>query len=129
MTDPIADMLTRIRNASAVKKHEVVLPYSNIKFKIAQLLSKEGYLGDVAKVEDGQFPELKLELKYNGKNSVIRNIKRVSKPGRRVYSGSQELPVVLNNLGVCIVSTSQGIMTGKDARQKGIGGEVVCEIY
>jgi len=129
MTDPIADMLTRIRNASAVKKHEVVLPYSNIKFKIAQLLSKEGYLGDVAKVEDGQFPELKLELKYNGKDSVIRNIKRVSKPGRRVYSGSQELPVVLNNLGVCIVSTSQGIMTGKDARQKGIGGEVVCEIY
>ena len=129
MTDPIADMLTRIRNAAAVRKTSVVLPYSNIKMKVAELLSQQGYVGEVKKVEDGKFPEISIDLKYDGKTSVIRNIKRISKPGRRVYCGHEDLPVVLNNLGIAIVSTSQGIMTNIDARKKKVGGEVLCEVY
>ena len=129
MTDPIADMLTRIRNAAAVKKSVVVLPYSNIKKKIAEILSVEGYVGKVTKIEDGKFPELQVELKYDGKKPVFRKIERVSKPGRRVYCGHKELPVVLNDLGIVIISTSQGLMTNKEARQKNVGGEVICEIY
>lgn len=129
MTDPIADMLTRIRNAAAVKKSVVVLPYSNMKKKIADILSVEGYVGNVKKIEDGQFPELSVELKYDGKRPVFRSIQRISKPGRRVYRGYQDLPVVLNDLGIVIISTSQGLMTNKQARQKKVGGEIICEIY
>ncbi len=136
MTDPIADMLTRIRNASAVKKREVVLPMSKVKYNIAQILEQEGW---VAKVEiiksQGEknnsfvFDELKIVLKYKNNKSVISSLKRISKPGCRVYVNKNKLPRVLNNLGIAIISTPLGVMTNKEARKKGVGGEVICEIY
>ena len=134
MTDPIADMLTRIRNALAVKKSEVVLPFSNVKLGIAQVLQKEGYVTSVEKIEKGKvdnsFDELKIVLKYLGpKDPAITNLKRISKPGRRVYMPKDKLPRVLNNLGIAVISTSQGLMTNKQAKKIGLGGEVVCEIY
>lgn len=133
MTDPIADMLTRIRNASAVRKDEVVLPMSKIKFNIAKILEANGWVGKVEEVKAGKdiaFNQIKIALKYdkNG-NSVIRSIKRVSKPGLKVYKGKNELPRVLNNFGIAIISTSQGLMTNKEAAKKGVGGEIICEIY
>ena len=137
MTDPIADMLTRIRNASAVGKPEVVLPMSKIKNEIAKILKQEGWILDCeiikassVKNKNFKFDELKLKLKYkkSGK-SYITSIKRISKPGLRVYSNKTELPRVLNNLGISIISTSRGLMTNKKARKQGLGGEVICEIY
>ena len=136
MTDPIADMLTRIRNASAVKKYDVLVPMSKIKHEIAKILKREGYIADVAmakkegKRKGAQFDELRLILKYKKSGRPhIASLKRISKPGRRVYVGKDELPKVLNNLGIAIISTSQGLMTNKEARKKGLGGEVICEIY
>lgn len=132
MTDPIADMLTRIRNAMAVSKPEVVLPYSKLKFNIAQILKETGYIKSAEKVESGANPvtgDLKIVLKYKGKESAITNLKRISKPGRRVYASKDELPVVLNNLGIAIISTPQGLMTNKQAKKNNIGGEIICEIY
>lgn len=133
-TDPISDMLTRIRNAMAVKKPEVVLPYSKLKFQVALVLKKNNYVGEVEKVsagvERGEFDQLKIELKYNGDSEpVISHLKRVSKPGRRVYINKDKLPYVLNNLGIAIISTPQGLMTNKEARKKGLGGEIICEVY
>lgn len=128
-TDPIADMLTRIRNASMVGKPEVRIPYSRVKLAIAKILAAEGYVGTVEKDNEGH-GELKVTLKYaTGKESLIRNIKRISKPGGRVYAGYQSLPRVLSDQGIAIVSTSQGIMTNKDARRRKLGGEVLCELY
>ena len=137
MTDPIADMLTRIRNASAVKKPEVVIPMSKVKREIAKILKKEGWILDFEiiqtmskKNKNFQFDEIKINLKYkkSGK-SYISSLKRISKPGLRIYAKNDNLPRVLNNLGVAIVSTSQGLMTNKQARKNGLGGEVICEIY
>lgn len=129
MTDPIADMLTRIRNAVAVKKPEIVLPYSKLKFNVAKILEKENYVGKVEKVENGKFHELKIGLKYNDNSPVIRHIKRISKPGQRIYLSGKELPYVLNGYGLAILSTSKGIMTNKEARRQNIGGELMCEIW
>lgn len=133
MTDPIADMLTRIRNAHAVRKAEVVLPYSKMKFAIAEILQQEGYVKQVEKIESkgkGSFDQIKIVLKYLGpKEPAISNLQRISKPGRRVYVNKDELPVVLNNLGLAIISTPQGLMTNKTAKKTGLGGEVVCEVY
>lgn len=129
MTDPIADLLTRIRNASAVRKPEVVLPFSKVKLKIAEILSASGYIGLVEQIKDKPFDQIKLQLKYSDKKSVITKIYRVSKPGRRVYVTRENLPRVLNNLGVAIVSTSKGMMTNREARKEKLGGEVICEIY
>jgi len=137
MTDPIADMLTRIRNASAIKKPEIVLPMSKMKFEVAKILKNEGWVNDVEvikgsgkKNEAKAFDELKVVLKYRKSgNAFITSIKRVSKPGLRVYADKSNLPKVLNNLGIAIISTSSGLMTNKDARKKGLGGEVICEIY
>lgn len=137
MIDPIADMLTRIRNASAVKKHEVVLPMSKIKFEIAKILKSEGWINDVEVLKTGKgkrattvFDELKIVLKYKKSGtSVITNIKRISKPGLKIYANKETLPRVLNNMGIAILSTPQGLMTNKEARKKGLGGEVLCEIY
>jgi len=129
MTDPIADMLTRIRNAMAVKKPEVVLPSSKIKFSIAKLLEKENYVGKVSAVKNGKFDEIKIELKYSDKIPAIRHIKRISKPGQRIYVSSKELPRVLNGYGLAIISTSKGIMTNREASSQNIGGEFVCEIW
>ena len=128
MTDPIADMLTRIRNAVAINKPEVILPYSKIKHEIAKILKSEFYVSDIEKVEDN-FNSLKLVLKYNNKESVISHIKRVSKPGRRVYIGRQEIPYILNDLGIAILSTSQGVMSNRQARRARVGGEIICEIW
>lgn len=129
MTDPIADMLTRIRNAVAVKKPEVVLPFSKLKFSIAKLLETEKYLAKVEKFKTGQFDELKISLIYTEKGPAIRHIKRISTPGQRIYVSGKEMPTVLNGYGTAVVSTSQGIMTNKEARKKNVGGELVCEIW
>ncbi|MFH1225874.1 MAG: 30S ribosomal protein S8 [bacterium] len=131
MTDPIADMLSRIRNASAVKKTEVVMPFSKVKFNIAKILKHEGYLGEAVMTETRKgVSQLLIKLKYDEKSQpVIRNLKRISRPGRRLYVGKDELPRVLNNLGVAVVSTSKGLMTNKQARRDGLGGEIICEIY
>ena len=137
MTDPIADMLTRIRNASAVNKEEVVLPMSKVKHNIAKILVKEGWINKVEVIKTKSkknvsfvFDELKLILKYkkSGKPAVS-SLKRISKPGCKIYVSKDNLPRVLNNLGIAIISTSKGIMTNKEARKNGVGGEVICEIY
>lgn len=129
MTDPIADMLTRIRNAQAVKKQEVILPCSKIKYEIAKLLAREGYISGVDKIKE-RFDMLKIELKYkeNG-DPCIEHIKRISKPGQRIYVTSDKLPKVLNDLGIAIISTSSGIITNKKARRMKVGGEIMFEIW
>lgn len=137
MTDPISDMLTRIRNASAVRKQEVVLPMSKVKYEIAKILKNEGWVydvqimkGSIESKKGASFDELKIVLKYKKSGrSVITSLKRISKPGLRIYSNKDNLPKVLNNLGMAIVSTSKGMMTNKEAKKKGLGGEVICEIY
>ena len=127
-TDPISDMLTRIRNASLVRKTEVRLPYSNVKLAIAKILRSEGYVGAVEKI-DQDHGVLRIALKYEDREPAIRNLRRVSKPGRRVYSAYDTLPRVLSDQGIAIVSTSQGIMTNKEARKRKLGGEVLCEVF
>jgi small subunit ribosomal protein S8 len=129
MTDPIADMLARLKNAMQVRKPDVVVPFSKLKWQLAQILADEGYVGAVEETKDSGKPEIRIELKYNGNTPIIRHIKRVSTPGRRVYVGADQLPYVYDNLGIAIVSTSQGLMTNKKARSQRIGGEVVCEIF
>lgn len=137
MTDPIADMLTRIRNAAAVNKQDVVLPMSKIKYETAKILKREGWIQDVEIVDNKSeknkskiFNELRLVLKYKKSGrSVITSIKRISKPGLRIYVTKDDLPKVLNNLGIAIISTNKGLMTNKEARKNGSGGEVLCEIY
>lgn len=132
MTDPIADMLTRIRNAQAVKKPEVTVPYSKFKHQLAELLVREGWLAGTQTIPSakGNFSELLLQLKYakSGRPAMMK-LTRVSTPGRRVYTGTKRLPYVLNGFGMAVVSTSSGLMTNIEARKKGVGGEVVCEIY
>ncbi len=129
MTDPIADMLTRIRNAAQVRKQEVVIPHSKLKEQILDLLHQEGYVSSFQ--VEGKIPQKQIvvQLKYDHKQSVISSLKRISKSGRRVYTSKDEIPSVLNGLGVAIISTSQGIMTSQQARKAGIGGEILCEIY
>lgn len=129
MHDPIADMLTRIRNASRVKKQTVRVPYSRVKHEIARVLKSEGFLVNVEK-EETPLAELVLTLKYlpGGRAAIVR-IARVSKQGNRIYRPAKLLPYVLNNLGIAVVSTSKGIMTNKQARKENLGGEVLCEIY
>lgn len=129
MTDPIADMLTRIRNAQAVQKADVIIPHSKLKLHLAEILKSEGFIREVEILTTGSLNELRLTLKYDDHQAVIRGIKRISKPGHRVYVGSKDLPHVLNGMGVAVVSTSQGLMTNRQARQKKLGGELVCEIY
>ena len=130
MTDPIADMLTRIRNALMVKKETVEIPSSNMKKAIADILLKEGYIKDVRFEEDGYNGKLVLTLKYTDKNqSVISGLERVSKPGLRAYSGAANMPKVLGGYGIAIISTNKGIMTDKQAKAQNVGGEVLCYVY
>jgi len=129
MTDPISDMLTRIRNASANHQTEVSLPYSNVKFAIAKILEREGYVGKVGKNESGKFVELTVELRYKGKDSAFTKLTRISRPGRRIYAKHNELPRVLSDMGLAIISTPNGLMTNKEARKRHLGGEVICEVY
>jgi small subunit ribosomal protein S8 len=130
MTDPIADMLTRIRNANQMKHVSVLVPASKIKLEILNVIKNEGYIEDVEFVEDGKQGEIKVTLKYTDKKErVIKGITRISKPGLRVYAKSTEMPKVLNGLGVAVVSTSNGVMTDREARQKNLGGEVIAYIW
>jgi small subunit ribosomal protein S8 len=126
MTDPISDMLTRIRNAQACGKTTVTMPSSKLKNAIAQVLKDEGYIdGFMVRPNEGK-PEMEVALKYYAGSPVIEKIERVSRPGLRIYKGSQEIPKVMNGLGVAIVSTSKGVMTDRKARADGVGGEVLC---
>ncbi len=129
ITDPIADMLTRIRNANNAKHDTVDVPASNMKKSIAQILLDEGYIKSFQIVEDGTQGIIRIALKYNGKEKVISGLRRVSKPGLRVYVGADELPRVLRGLGVAIVSTSTGVMTDKAARAAHVGGEVLAFVW
>jgi small subunit ribosomal protein S8 len=126
MTDPIADMLVRIKNALAVRKTTVKMPSSKIKLAVANVLKAEGYVLDVRKVGDAKKPELEIVLKYFEGKPVIERLERFSRSGLRQYRGKDALPKVLGGLGVSIISTSKGIMTDRDARQQGVGGEVLC---
>jgi small subunit ribosomal protein S8 len=128
MSDPIADMLTRIRNAQSVEKASVSMPSSKVKAAIAQVLKDEGYIEDFAVRGEAGKPELELQLKYYAGRPVIERIERVSKPGLRIYKGAQDLPRVMNGLGVAIVSTSSGVMADRHARAKGVGGEILCVV-
>ena len=128
MSDPIADMLTRIRNAQMVEKVSVTMPSSKVKVAIAQVLKDEGYIDDFAVKAEGAKIELNIALKYYAGRPVIERIERVSKPGLRVYRGRNDIPVVMNGLGVAIVSTPKGVMTDRKARATGVGGEVICYV-
>lgn len=130
MTDPIADMLARIRNASTAMHDDVVIPASKIKANIAKILQEEGYVDAVETVEVEGHPAIKIKLRYSEtRERAISGIRRISKPGRRVYRGSQELPRVLGGLGVAIISTSHGVMTDKQARRAKVGGEILAYVW
>jgi len=129
ITDPIADMLTRIRNASSAKHATVDIPASNMKKAIAEILLQEGYIKSYQLISDGIQGVIKVTLKYNGTEKAITGLRRVSKPGLRVYAGADELPYVLRGLGVAIISTSKGIMTDKKARAANVGGEVLAFVW
>ena len=128
-TDPIADMLTRIRNAIAVSKRQIVLPHSNIKEKVAEVLVKDGFLSKVESNGEGGFKSLVVTINEEGTNPTITDIKRLSKPGRRLYAAAKEIPTVKYGRGVVVISTSKGIMTGAEAKQAGLGGELICQVY
>ncbi len=129
MNDPIADMLTRIRNAQAVKLEEVFVPFSKIKKRMAEILKAEGYLADFEEQEGQRGAKLRLLLKYEQGKGTITALERISKPGRRVYSGAADLSRVLQGLGISIISTSRGLMTDREARKQKLGGEVICKIW
>jgi small subunit ribosomal protein S8 len=130
MTDPIADMLTRIRNAVSIERPHVDVPNSKVKKGLADVLKREGYIWDWKEVESNPVPQLRLELKYGPSGErVIQNIRRISSPGLRVYKRAKELRPVLNGLGITVISTSHGVVSDREARQKNLGGEVLCEIW
>jgi len=130
MTDPIADFLTRIRNANTVYHEKVEVPASNVKKAIAEIFKEEGYIKDCEIIDDGKQGIIRIYLKYSpNKERVITGLKRISKPGLRVYVKKDEVPRVLGGLGTAVISTSKGIMTDKNARQQGLGGEVICYIW
>ena len=130
MTDPIADLLTRIRNANMVRHEKLELPASNLKKEIAEILKREGFVRDVEYIEDNKQGIIRIFLKYGSSNErVITGLKRISKPGLRVYAKATEVPRVLNGLGIALVSTSQGVVTDKEARAKQLGGEVLAYVW
>jgi len=130
MTDPIADMLTRIRNAVRVEHPHVEMPSSKVKRGLADVLKREGYIWDWVETEDHPVKQIRLELKYGPSGErVIQHIKRVSKPGRRIYSKSTELRPILNGMGITVISTSSGVISDREARQKKVGGEILCEVW
>ena len=130
MTDPIADLLTRIRNANAVKHEVVEVPSSSVKKAVSNILLQEGYIKEIDEYNDGVVPMLRITLKYGANNErVITGLKRISKPGLRVYCKKDETPKVLNGLGIAVISTSRGIMVDREARKNGVGGEVLCFVW
>ena len=128
MSDPIADMLTRIRNAGRALQPAVEMPHSRLKESVAKILKSEGYVGDVS-VDGKTMKKITIRLKYQGKKSVIEGLKRVSRPGLRRYVGATEIPRVLNGLGISVLSTPEGVMTGMQAKKKNIGGELLCYVW
>ena len=130
MTDPLGDMLTRIRNAQMRRKNKVSTPASKLRARVLDVLQSEGYIRGYAEVEyDNGKREIEVELKYHEGDPVIKTIKRISKPGRRVYSGVSELPTVMNGLGVAILSTPKGVMSDSKAREENVGGEILCSVF
>lgn len=129
VTDPIADLLTRIRNAGMAQHPTVTLPSSKTKLEVVRVLKEQGYIEDYSTEEAGVQPNLTVRLKYHRGKHVITGLKRESKPGQRRYFGSKDLPQVLNGLGVAIITTSKGVMTGKDAVAQGVGGEYICSVW
>ena len=128
MNDPISDMLTRIRNAGKALRPVVELPHSRMKESVARILKREGYVSEVA-VDGGKMKQIKIHLKYQGKKNVIEGLKRVSRPGLRHYVGATEIPRVLNGMGIAVVSTPEGVMTGTEAKKKNLGGELLCYVW
>jgi small subunit ribosomal protein S8 len=130
MSDPLADMLTRIRNARMVKFESLEMPYSKLRSGVAEILKKEGYISDYQLIKDNKQGVLKISLKYDqNRNPVISGLKRVSKPGCRVYVKSDDIPKVMSGLGIAIISTSSGILSDREARKNGIGGELLCTVW
>ena len=129
MTDPIADMLTRIRNAVKVRKPDLALPYSRMKLSIAQILVQKGFISAVETHGEGLKKQLRLVLTYDGRESTIHGVSRVSTPGRRIYVGYKDIPQVRSGYGVAILSTPSGIMSGAQARKQKVGGELLCEVF
>ena len=131
MSDPIADMLTRIRNANTARHNSVLIPSSKMKISIAEILKNEGYIENFELIDNGKFKDIKITLKYkdNKKTRILSGIKKISKPGLRQYSGKEDLPQVLNGLGIAIVSTNEGVMTDKECRNKNVGGEILARIW
>jgi small subunit ribosomal protein S8 len=130
MTDPIADMLTRIRNASAARHEEVEMPFSRMKLRIAEILEREGFIEGFEVIKGESYDTLKLRLKYGpNREQFINGIKRISKPGLRIYTKKNEIPRVLGGLGIAIISTSKGVMTDREAREKKVGGEVIAYVW
>lgn len=129
MTDPIGDMLTRLRNAQAARKESVSIPHSRLKFDMAKILEREGYVSSVKTEDEGVSGAIVVNLKYVSGVPAIRELKRISKPGRRLYAKAHELPRVYSDIGIAIVSTPSGLMTNKEARKRRLGGEVLCEIF
>ena len=129
ITDPVADMLTHIRNAGSARHESVDVPASNMKKAIAQILQEEGYIKSFQLADDGAQGVIRIALKYQGRQQAITGLKRVSKPGLRMYAGAQELPKVLRGLGIAIISTSRGVMTDKKARELNVGGEVLAFVW
>ena len=130
MTDPIADFLTRVRNALLAKHETMEVPASKLKWRLAEILKSEGYIADAQLVGEGRYRVIRIGLKYDpGEVSVIQSLRRVSKPGRRVYVTADQLPRVLNGLGVAIISTSRGVMSDRECRQMNVGGEVMCQVW
>ena len=128
MTDPVSDLLTRIRNACNARHETVDIPSSKMKLEIVRILKEEGYISGFSYIQDDKQGIIRVQLKYVGKNAVISSLERISRPGCRVYVGKSEIPSVIGGLGICIMSTSQGIFTGKQAQEKGLGGEILCAI-
>jgi small subunit ribosomal protein S8 len=129
LSDPIADMLTRIRNASRAGHQQVTFPASRLKIAILEILKREGFIADFSSKTENRKSDVEVRLKYSGKRPVIRQLERVSSPGRRYYSNASELQPVRNNMGIAIVSTSKGVMTGRSAKKLNIGGEVLCRVW
>ncbi len=129
MTDPLGDMLTRIRNGQRAKKDSVLSPASKLRANVLEVLQREGYIRGYAEDATGAHPQLRIELKYFEGEPAIKHVARVSKPGRRVYSGSKELPVIRNGLGITIVSTPKGVLSDAEARAANVGGEVLAEVF
>lgn len=129
LSDPIADFLTRLRNANAAKKAEVLAPYSKIKADIAQILKKEGYISDYEIDTTGKFPQIKVRNKITSRNSAITGLRRISKPGLRKYVGATDIPRVLGGMGISILSTPRGVLTGREARKQNLGGELLAYVW